>query len=369
MPLISACRRALVLTGLVAYTLLFGEIFVRIADPQVLLPRYVTGTPWGVRGNIPGAQYRHITPEVDVGFRINSQGMRADRDFPPAKPPGGCRVALFGDSYFMGYELNLPDTFASRLEARLRKDGYNAEILNFSVSGFGTAEMIRIYENFGRRFAPDVVIFQWHSTDLDDNVRSGLYELKGGRLESTGRSYLPAIRIQDALMKFGIYRLIADNSHLYSLARERLSKMVQKMLVIRERLTRPDANRATGTRAGENRNGLAAVPYPVQLSAALLQHAQQLTRDESRDFFVVDIPDRITRTSFKSSIGGIPELVPGLNVIQPLAALVDRATPDTKLYFERGHFHLTPVAIDVLVNVAAPRLEQSANLRGCRTNR
>lgn len=369
MRLLPVCRRTLALFGFAVYTLIFGEIFVRIADPQVLLPRYVTSTPWGVRGNIPGAHYWHSTPEVSVEFKINSQGMRANHDFPLAKAAGTCRIALFGDSFFMGYELNLQDTFASRLEERLRADHFNVEILNFAVSGYGTAEMIRSYENFGRSFAPDVVIFQWHSTDLDDNVRSGLYELKGGRLQSTGRSYLPAIRIQDALMKVGIYRLIADNSHLYSLARERLSNMVQKMLVIKERLTRIDTNLAAEPPTGKKKDGLAAISYPAELSAALLRHAQQITRDERRDFFVVDIPDRMTRTSFKTSIGEVLDLAPDLNVIQPLEALGNRAAPDTKLYFELGHFHLTPVAIDILVNVAVPQLRQSLNLRGCRPDR
>lgn len=361
-------RRVLAFIGLITYTLLFGEAFVRIADPQVLLPRYVTGTPWGVRGNIPGAHYRHSTPEVDVEFRINNQGMRADRDFPLTKTPGTCRIALFGDSFFMGYELNLQDTFASRLESRLRADRYNVEILNFSVSGFGTAEMIRAYENFGRHFAPDVVVFQWHSTDLDDNVRSGLFEFRDGKLESTGKSYLPAIAIQDALMTITAYRLVADNSHLYSFFRERVSNFVQKLLVVKDRLTRNGTAPKAAASATESKNDPMAVPYAVTLSAALLRHARQVTGNESRDFFVVDIPDWVTRTSFKSSIGVIPELVPGLNVILPLAALRDRAGPDTRLYFERGHFHLTPTAIDTLVGMVAPRLEQSARLRGCRAD-
>src|SRR5262245_7700115 len=109
-------RRALVVLGLAAYTALFAEAFVRVASPQPIMPRYITGTPWGVRGNIPNAHYWHHTPEVDVEYRINAQGMRADHDFPLAKEQGTCRIALLGDSQFVGYELALADTVASQVE-------------------------------------------------------------------------------------------------------------------------------------------------------------------------------------------------------------------------------------------------------------
>ncbi len=368
MKLSLVALRGLGIIGLVAYTLIFGEIFVRLTDPQVLLPRYVTGTPWGVRGNIANAHYWHSTPEVSVEFRINSQGMRADHDYPLSRTAGSCRIALFGDSYFMGYELNLKDTFASRLEERLRADDFNVEVLNFSVSGFGTAEMIRTYEGFANRFAPDVVIFQWHSTDLDDNVRSNLFGLRAGRLESNGNSYLPAVKIQDALMRFNVYRLVADNSHFYSFLRERAADFVQHLLAATQKPAPDTAAATVGSQNAKGGNGQPAIPYTIMLSAALLKHAREITRKEGQDFYVVDIPDRVTRTSFSSTIGAIPGLA-DLNVISSLAALEGVASPDTKVFFERGHSHLTPTAINALVSVAAPTLEQSTSLQACRTSR
>ena len=49
-------------------TLVFGE--------QVKFPRHVVDGGFGVRINEPGASYRHTSPDVDVGFEINAQGMR-----------------------------------------------------------------------------------------------------------------------------------------------------------------------------------------------------------------------------------------------------------------------------------------------------
>ena len=105
------------------------------------------------------------------------------------------------------------------------------------------------------------------------------------------------------------------------------------------------------------------------LSAALLRYAQQMVIKDGRDFLIVDIPDRISRTSFKSWVSEILTLEPNLNVISPLAIFKHLASPSTKLYYERGHFHLTPLAIDAFVGVVAPRLEQSPGLRGCEANR
>ena len=143
------------------YTLIFAEASVRVFDPQPLMPRYITGTAWGVRGNIPNARYWHHTPEVDVQYRINGQGLRADRDYPLTKPPGTCRIGIFGDSFLFGLEVDMTQSFADRLEKRLIERGIPPEVLNFSVGGFGTAEMLQTYEQFGRNFDLDVVIFSW----------------------------------------------------------------------------------------------------------------------------------------------------------------------------------------------------------------
>ena len=45
-----AVRRALLCIALLIYSVLFAEVFIRIFDPQAVMPRYITGTAWGVRG-------------------------------------------------------------------------------------------------------------------------------------------------------------------------------------------------------------------------------------------------------------------------------------------------------------------------------
>jgi hypothetical protein len=348
--------------GLVAYTVIFSELFVRLVAPQPIFPRYVTGTQWGVRGNIPGAHYWHFSPEVNVEFRINRWGMRDDRDFALEKPPGTCRIAVFGDSYFMGYEVDLKDTFSARLEARLRASRINVEVLNFSVSGFGTAEMLRTYEAFGRNFAPDLVIFQWHSTDLDDNVRSGLYRLESDQLVPGSPTYLPSIEVQDVLMRSRVYRWVADQSHLYNLLREWVAGAAKSLLVTVSRFRIGSSAVESASDESDQRLG----QFSIAMSTALLRKSKQEIEQDGRDFVLVDIPDRVSRTSFKSFFDYLPHnLRDDIKVILPIDAFRAAASPDRKLYYERGHGHLVPNAVDIVARLAAEEISKSPNLAAC----
>jgi hypothetical protein len=374
-PQNTAARRtlgwqALRVLALILFTLAYAELFIRVVSPQSLIPRYITGTPWGVRGNIPHARYWHHTPEVDVEYRINGEGMRADRDFPFAKPPGTCRVAVFGDSFLMGYELDLKDTFTARLEEMLRARGFRAEVLNFSVSGFGTAEMLRTYESYARKFDPDVVLFSWHYSDVDDNVRSGLYHLRDGELEDTHHAYLPGVQTQDLLMKSRIYRFISDNSELYTLIRDRLAVLTKQLLVqFRQDRTHPAVASESDDAGSLDEDDLARAAQQqanTALSSALVEHAAGVVARDGKDFYLIEIPMRLSRTKFRSTVTTLDaHVLSEVQVISPLAAFRKVAKPQLKLYYELGHGHFTPAATELLASATADRLVHSRQLSEC----
>ncbi len=362
--------RCLRILGLAVFTLAYSELFVRTVSPQSIVPRYVVSTPWGVRGNMPNARYWHHTPEVDVEYRINSEGLRADKDYSYVKPRGTCRIAVFGDSFTMGYELNLQDTFTNQLEQLLRAEGRRVEVLNFSVSGFGTAEMERTYEAYARKFDPDVVLFSWHYSDVDDNVRSGLYRLHDGKLESANRTYLPGGRMQDYLLRSSLYRFIADHSQLYTLLRDRVVVFTKQILVhLREARSQqavaPEGDDSEGLDEEEQARAVQKQAN-VDLSSAILTHAAQVVAADGRDFYLVEIPTRLSRVKFGSSVDLLPPSVrTNIHIISPLAAFARAARPDLKLYFELGHGHFTPPAARLLADEAAQTLTRSARLAAC----
>ncbi len=350
--------------GLIVYTIVFSELFIRLLAPQPIFPRYVTGTPWGVRGNIPGAHYWHTSADMKVEFRINRWGMRDDRDFTLEKPPGVCRIAVFGDSFLMGYEVDLKNSFSSRLEARIRASGLNVQVLNFAVSGFGTAEMLRTYEAFGRNFAPDVVIFGWNSSDLADNVRADLYQLKNGRLVPGSPTYLPSTEVQNFLMESRVYLWIANHSHLYSLLRERIGLATKRLLARANRFRFRLSSTATASNPDERNEQ--TNQYSAALAAALLQKSRQEAERGGSDFVLVDIPDSVSRTSFKSSFDLVSRNLRDLKTILPLDAFRAAARPDRSLYYEHGEGHLTPKAVDILARLTAEAIWKSPKFAGCR---
>jgi hypothetical protein len=345
--------------------LLFAEGFVRVFDPQPLMPRYITGAAWGVRGNIPNAHYRHHTPEVDVEYRINAQGLRADRDYPLAKPPGECRIAVFGDSFFFGLEADLKDTFADRLEKSLNARGIHAEVLNFSVGGFGTAEMLQTYERYGSRFGPDIVIFSWDGSDLTDNVRSDLFRLENGSLVRAHAEYLPAVGLQDTLMRYRLYRFIDDHSELYTFARDRITRALKRRMVNGRKLEQASAEAGEGAADNYDADELQH-RYEIDLSAAILRRAREEVTGAGADFYLVDIPAWRSRTVFTSSLGLLPTSIrDDLNVVTPLPALADAARPDLKLFYEKGQGHFTPAGISILVGETLKSLASSPRLASC----
>ncbi len=373
--------------ALVLYTVLIAELYFRVIDPQALMPRYVTGTPFGIRGNIPNARYWNHTPEVDVQYRINAQGLRADRDYPLKKPSGTCRVAVFGDSFFFGIELDVKQTFESQLERRLNEAGFRAEVLNFAVGGFGTAEMLQDLDRFGRQFQPDVVIFSWDDSDLLDNVRSGLYRLDDGHLERASTEYLPGVKVSDWLMQHAWYRLIADHSEFYSFARDKIEFLIKRH---QRRANKDSMAAAEGSATGAAVPPASAPPKDAdteaaedaianakanalqrqrnaELASALLLRANDVAHDMGADFYLVEIPWKVSRTEFTSSLDVLSDAVRSdVKLVHTAAALSRAARPDLELYFETGQGHLTPVGESLLVTETMQQLKSSPQMAGCR---
>src|SRR5256885_2196488 len=81
-------RLAALVTSLLVTAGLVELVVLAVLGERPKFPRRVGGAPWGLRYNEPGARYRHKSADGTWYFHINSQGMRADRDYPYEKPAG-----------------------------------------------------------------------------------------------------------------------------------------------------------------------------------------------------------------------------------------------------------------------------------------
>jgi hypothetical protein len=98
----------------------------------------------------------------------SSDGLR-DVDFPVQKPAGVKRIAVTGDSMVEGYQVSNDQTFVKLLADRLKKDGVQAEGMNFGMSGFSTVQALYLFKEKMARYQPDVLVLAYHVGDNEKN--------------------------------------------------------------------------------------------------------------------------------------------------------------------------------------------------------
>lgn len=139
-------------------------------------------TPANARFRIPDEQRGWVlrpgdrgwaADEAKVWVEINSAGLR-DRERSLKKPARTRRVVVLGDSYIEAFNVPLEKTFTAYLEAHLNRCGrdrdWQAEVLNFGVGGYGTAQELLTYRLHARHYEPDVVLLAvYTSNDVANN--------------------------------------------------------------------------------------------------------------------------------------------------------------------------------------------------------
>lgn len=321
------------------YVLVLMELYLRFFAPVAIMPRYVCENEYGIRGNVPNSRYWQKTPECRVLIRTNSKGLRADREIPYKKTEGVYRIVVLGDSYGMGYEVNLEDTFPSQLAGMLEEAGWKTEIVNLSVSGHGNAEEYIMLTCEGFKYEPDLVLLQWHSTDLLDNVRSGLFALQDGVLVRRNQSYLPGIAVSKVLYRIPGYRFLSENSQLYSFIREWTAMKIKDLLAFWR-------GRQAVLEEGDTSPAQSVQQYREELTAALLAKMQEECRQRNIPFLVLDIPRVHGRTEFRSVFPMEKVSSLQLDYYSPIQDFLRYA--GRKIFTEKGHFHLTPLGCRIV---------------------
>jgi hypothetical protein len=162
-----------VVAASVVFALLVFELFLRAVGytyPVFYRPDEVRG--YSLR---PGAEGRYRR-EGAAFVRINSDGLR-DREHAKEKPAGTLRIAVVGDSYAEAFQVERERAFWSVLEQGLRAcpalAGREVEVINFGVSGYGTAQELLTLREKVWGYSPDVVLLAvTTNNDVLDNSRA-----------------------------------------------------------------------------------------------------------------------------------------------------------------------------------------------------
>ena len=132
------------------------------------------------------------TKEGKAYIKINSKGWR-DTEHSEKKPPNTFRIAILGDSYAEAMQVDLNKTFWKIIEKKLNKKikKPHIEVLNFGVSGYGTAQEYILLKNEVFKYNPDLIVLtittgndiRNNSKSLEPNKLRPFYILENGKLK------------------------------------------------------------------------------------------------------------------------------------------------------------------------------------------
>jgi hypothetical protein len=106
--------------------------------------------------SVLGWQYgSNFASETD---NLNAHGLRALRDYADQPLPGVTRIAAFGDSFTYCNEVSDTESWPHQIEA-----GWDAEVLNYGVGGYGTDQALLRFREEGARLGPQILILGFTS--------------------------------------------------------------------------------------------------------------------------------------------------------------------------------------------------------------
>ncbi len=237
---------ALLAMGL-AVGLVLCELMLRAAGisyPLPYAPDPYCGTRLmaGFRGwwQKEGRGYIRVNP---YGFRHGQRG--------PEKPPDTLRVAVLGDSFIEAFQVHEDQTLCAVVEEELGKcsaaKGRAVQVLNFGVSGYGTAQELQMLRHYVWPYKPDVVVLAFfpgndvrnNSADLEPYKVRPFYRLEDGRVE-----------LDDSFHQHSDYLKAHSTSVRWKVWLINHSRLLQLVNELRNRRGQADGGRAATLGAG-----------------------------------------------------------------------------------------------------------------------
>jgi hypothetical protein len=335
----------LILFGLLVGCLL-TEVFLRVIGysyPIFYATDYYCG--FALRPGIEG----HYQREGESYVHINSDGQR-DREHAKTKPPDTVRIAVLGDSFAEAMHVPIEQTFWSLLERKLEEcdafPGKHVEVMNFGVSGYGTAQELMTLRQKVWDYSPDIVVLAFTTyNDIYDNSRAlsktqdvPYFTYRNGELvyDASFRDSSAYQWHDSKLSKFG--RWFHDHLRLVQLVH--YAQFVGKQRLTEWRNQRRSATQPPQTPAGATATRAAPTAEEIgidnmiyvepqddnwkeawRVTEGLIQQMRDEVRQRGAKFFVVTLsnaiqvyPDPVVRQNFMKHIGTSTVFYPNLRL-------------------------------------------------------
>ncbi len=183
-------KNALLVAFSIIITLVLAEIALRVVG--FTDPSYGTTDPYAGERWQPGVEF-WFTSEGGSYVKINSDGFR-DKEHSREKLPNTVRIVVLGDSYAEALQVQQEKAFLSVMEQELNKckafPGKYVEVINFGISGYGTAQALQTLEHRAWSYKPDIVLLAFltgndirnNSKELESDKMRPFYEYQDGKL-------------------------------------------------------------------------------------------------------------------------------------------------------------------------------------------
>lgn len=267
----------------------------------------------------PGHRGRFEHLDFSVEVSINSHGMR-DSEYSPARTEKR-RMLVLGDSFAWGYGVEHHERFSEILE--------NAhpewEIINSSVSGYGTDQQFLFLRERGLAFKPDTVLLLFYPNDFVNNAHAIQYwYFKPFFVMERGQLRLCNVPVPRATIRQRLERFFAGDTYLGA----RLYSGVHALLHLsRGRLSR----RTASDQEDSDVQGSADVTYH------LVTGMRDLCQKNGSSFVLVSTPMNMEKRAFLQRLAE-REKIPYLPLDMHFNSAVPGATfPHDEHWNAKGH--------------------------------
>ena len=180
----------------------------------------------------PGTIFKHYSYYGDfvATYRINSEGLRADRNYGYEKGAGVKRVLIMGDSFAFGRGVENDETCAFVLERLLNRGASRYEVLNCGALGYSTDNEYLFLKKKGLLFGPDVVVLMMFPRNdiMDMGYHDWIADTNGLPEKILDRYYAVdtqnhLVNIQEAKRNLNIPAIkefLRNNSYVYTFLSE-----------------------------------------------------------------------------------------------------------------------------------------------------
>lgn len=120
---------------------------------------------WRLKKDVPGLRIAGKIRNNEIDFAVTTHNHL--RSPPVAETKSRYRILAIGDSCTFGLGVNDDQTWPAQLQAKLDREGYQAEVVNAGVPGYTAFQGMRYLHRDGLKLKPDVVVASFGFNDFD----------------------------------------------------------------------------------------------------------------------------------------------------------------------------------------------------------